>query len=416
MDVSHSSFFTWYAACCSDGGGGLQEHCCFAAILAVPAHVAIVRKVRPKAMAQHWTIDDFIAELGHLDSLAQTSPSSAVVQSMTNAFIARIQGASNWTSAGIVAMLQRANTMQAEVRPSLVAAIESLNTMTGSHLRLTCSGQKVLDFCPYLTTTDWECMSGGIIADSMSMLAKRMRSMGITSAKECLVKHAIALLLWQQHALGKPMPSPTSIHDMVEDFKTILLATPMPAAHGAGVLVYPMTPQEMGRDWITAAYGSHGPAGRTVQLAHWSKAIPMRSTSALLKSMPNPAQVKPSEFPGDTHGQNLAGVAGALVQLLNKWAPSSSPSSSLPALQDGHAGKVQFMLPGQGHQAQSALALPSSEPSQKPIATPARAPSVHLPCRRPGGSQGGRGDTPAGERGWRQPWQGPWQDIGRLGE
>ena len=141
-----------------------------------------------------------------------------------------------------------------------------------------------------------------------------------------------------------------------------------------------MTPQEMGRDWITAAYGSHGPAGRTVQLAHWSKAIPMRSTSALLKSMPNPAQVKPSEFPGDTHGQNLAGVARALVQLLNKWAPSSSPSSSLPALQDGHAGKVQFMLPGQGHQAQSALALPSSEPTQKPIATPARAPSVHLPC------------------------------------
>ena len=63
-----------------------------------------------------------------------------------------------------------------------------------------------------------------------------------------------------------------------------------------------------------------------------------------------------------------------------KWAPSSSPSSSLPALQDGHAGKVQFMLPGQGHQAQSALALPSSEPSQKPIAPPARAPSVHVPC------------------------------------
>ena len=139
------------AAVMGAGPGGLQEHCCFAAILAVPAHVAIVRKVRPKAMAQHWTIDDFIAELGHLDSLAQTSPSSAVVQSMTNAFIARIQGASNWTSAGIVAMLQRANTMQAEVRPSLVAAIESLNTMTGSHLRLTCSGQKVLDFCPYLT-------------------------------------------------------------------------------------------------------------------------------------------------------------------------------------------------------------------------------------------------------------------------
>ena len=248
------------AAVMGAGPGGLQEHCCFAAILAVPAHVAIVRSVRPKPMAQHWTIDDFIAELGHLDSLAQTSPSSAVVQSMTNAFIARIQGASNWTSAGIVAMLQRANTMQAEVRPSLVAAIESLNTMTGSHLRLTCSGQKVLDFCPYLTTTDWECMSGGIIADSMSMLAKRMRSMGITSAKECLVKHAIALLLWQQHALGKPMPSPTSIHDMVEDFKTILLATPMPAAHGAGVLVYPMTPKR----W--AVIGSRQHMGRMAQL------------------------------------------------------------------------------------------------------------------------------------------------------
>ena len=204
MDVSHSSFFTWYAACCSDGGGGLQEHCCFAAIFGRPCP----RGHCPARFARspwHSTGPSMISlpSWGHLDSLAQTSPSSAVVQSMTNAFIARIQGASNWTSAGIVAMLQRANTMQAEVRPSLVAAIESLNTMTGSHLRLTCSGQKVLDFCPYLTTTDWECMSGGIIADSMSMLAKRMRSMGITSAKECLVKHAIALLLWQQHALGK---------------------------------------------------------------------------------------------------------------------------------------------------------------------------------------------------------------------
>eukprot|EP00439_Symbiodinium_sp_Y106_P017250 s8902_g2.t1 len=258
-------------------------------------------------MAQHWTIDDFIAELGHLDSLAQTSPSSAVVQSMTNAFIARIQGASNWTSAGIVAMLERANTMQAEVRPSLVAAIESLNTMTGSHLRLTCSGQKVLDFCPYLTTTDWECMSGGIIADSVSKRAKRMRSMGITSAKECLVKHAIALLLWQQHALGKPIPSPTSIHDMVEDLKPYCWPPPCLLPMGPGI----------------------------VQLAHWSKAIPMRSTSALLKSMLNPAQVKPSEFSGDTHEVGPIFFAIFFVASIARWTCRQGRGDTLQEDEDG---------------------------------------------------------------------------------
>ncbi|CAE7246462.1 unnamed protein product [Symbiodinium sp. CCMP2592] len=304
-------------------------------------------EVRSKAMSQHWTIDDFIAELGHLDSLAQNSPNSTVVQSMTNAFIARIQAASNWTSAGIVAMLEKANSMQADVKPSLVTAIESLNTMTGSHLRFTSSGQKVLDFSPYLTSMDWECMSGGIVADSMSMLAKRMRSMG-TSAKECL------------------------------DFKTILHAAPMPATHGAGVLVYPNTPAEMGQDWLLQAHGHHhGLAGRTIQLAHWSKAIPMRSTSSLLKPMPNPAQARPSDSAGDGHA--LAGVAGALCQFLNNGAPSAKApaAASQLALQDGHAGHVQFIAPGQSHAAPSTLALPSSEPSHRPVATPARAPSVH---------------------------------------
>ena len=43
----------------------------------------------------------------------------------------------------------------------MVAAIEALNTNQGAQLKLPTSGQKVIDFSPYLSTEDWEIMSHG---------------------------------------------------------------------------------------------------------------------------------------------------------------------------------------------------------------------------------------------------------------
>ena len=145
-----------------------------------------------------------------------------------------------------------------------------MNTSAGGHLRLTSSGQRVIDFIPYLTSEDWEVMSHGVQGDSMSMLARRMRSMGITSAKECLVRQAIALMLWQNHALGKPMVSPSAIHDMVEDFQTILHATTLPESHGEGHHTYPADPKTMGSAWLQKTYGrqpsmSEHPTGPLVE-------------------------------------------------------------------------------------------------------------------------------------------------------
>ena len=317
-------------------------------------------------MSQHWTIDDFMGEMGHLDQLSITSPDSQVLHAMTHALIARIRGAAHWTSAGIMSMLEKANSMQdSNIKQTLKEAIETLNTSAGGHLRLTSSGQRVIDFIPYLTSEDWEVMSHGVQGDSMSMLARRMRSMGITSAKECLVRQAIALMLWQNHALGKPMVSPSAIHDMVEDFKTILHATTLPESHGEGHHTYPADPKTMGSAWLQKTYGRGSPACRSIQLAHWSKAIPMRSTSSLLKPKNHgQSHAVPSAQPGPSWGNGPSW--GAMVELLQKWGPPN-PSGQPHALQDVH-----FMPPGQSHAQTHALQTHGSH--DRAIATPARAP------------------------------------------
>ena len=66
-------------------------------------------------------------EMGHLDQLSITSPDSQVLQAMTHALIARIKGAAHWTSAGIMSMLQKANSMQdSSIKQTLKEAIETL--------------------------------------------------------------------------------------------------------------------------------------------------------------------------------------------------------------------------------------------------------------------------------------------------
>ena len=289
-----------------------------------------------------------------------------MLHAMTHALIARIRGAAHWTSAGIMSMLEKANSMQdSSIKQTLKEAIETLNTNAGAHLRLTSSGQKVTDFIPYLTSEDWEVMSQGVQSDCMSILARRMRSMGITSAKECLVRQAVALMLWQQHALGRPMVSPSAIHDMVEDFKTILHATDLPESHGEGHHTYPPDPKTMGSAWLQKTYGRGSPACRTVQLAHWSKAIPMRSTSSLLKPKNHEhSHAVPSAQPGPSWGTGPSW--GAVVDLLQKWGPPN-PSGQPHALQDVH-----FMPPGQSHAQTHALQNHGSH--DRAVATPARAP------------------------------------------
>ena len=239
-------------------------------------------------MSHVWNISDFVSELRHLGELAKMRPGSMVVSTMANTFVERIHAAKHWTSAAIIQLLGEVQSMELPqpIKESIQEAVEKCQSNEASHMKLSCSGQRIVSVPPYLTQQDWSTLEGAISKDDMmSVMAKRLRAMGLTSLKENTIHQVLATLLYVQHSQGKPEMHPRAVHGMVEDFSAIFHGTPKSST--TGLAVYQENPHQCGQAWMAQAYAEGTtPACRVLPLHAWFRKVPMRKKPLLAARRP----------------------------------------------------------------------------------------------------------------------------------
>ena len=325
-------------------------------------------------MSHLWKLEDFQAELQHLAKLHEKRPGSPVVSALLQTFCKKIQAAESWSSQAICTLLEDVESLNFSTSMAnvLSTTIEQLNLHTGQAVKLAKSGQSVTNLAAYLTSQDWNKMMTQpvTIIDQLTVIACRLQSMGVTSLKEHTKIQGVALVLYCQEQLGKPLLSPIATHQLVDDLKQLHKAAD-PVLSVPSCTKYPNNPMELGQEWLRQAYGTEVPECRNVALAaHMSQAglcmcllsivckQKLQSCTCTFLSVHTCNQVAcrgtnkklqpnmPSERMSSTAATSvnpMAAVAGKLEQLLDKWVRPTEPQALLkaPAVPPAPAPTVQ---------------------------------------------------------------------------
>ena len=226
-------------------------------------------------MTKLWKVEDFVSEVQHLDKLLQAQPNGQLGQSMTTSLCTKLQASKNWTSSAILTLIQalEQSTLPQNNKETIQGAINSLEGQNQGHLKTVLQGQMIVSFCQYISKLDWEKLEASPCntTDTMSILAKRLKCMGVVSMKEHTKKQAMAVILYLLvHKGGKPMPMPVTKHSMMSEFAAIFSATPQGRA--PSLARYPEDPRDCGPEWCQLAYPADEPAMMTISPA-WNSFV-----------------------------------------------------------------------------------------------------------------------------------------------
>ncbi|CAE7203792.1 unnamed protein product [Symbiodinium sp. CCMP2592] len=276
---------------------------------------------------------------------------SLVVTTMATTFVERIRAAKNWTSAGIIQLIGEVQSMELPdaIKESIQEAVETCQTNEASHIKLSSCGQKIAHVPAYLTTADWQALESAVSKDDqMSVMAKRLRAMGLTSLKENTVHQVLATLLYVNHSRGQPQMQPSAIHSMVDDFQAIFHGTAKIEAVPK-LATYSEDPLQNGEAWLSQAYTNGcSPANKKLPLHAWYRKVPMRKNHHLLVGYHVPAESNKAHGSHD----HLAKAAQMLSQLAERWAsPPAEP-------------EIKLLQPRQDRLALQNLPTPQQQPSQ----------------------------------------------------
>ena len=238
-------------------------------------------------MERHWTAKDFENELQMLSQLLKRRPGNNVVQNMERSLCERLQGMQTCTAEAMLSFMDSLEKIDLpeETRSNVMKVLDSVGSlkMPGSHMKLVGSPQALTNVSPYLTATDWKRMEAGSTLDTLTVLAERLRRLGLQSLKEETKKHVVAVILYVHTNKNKPLPSPSSIYQLTSDFVAVFQSC-MVNSVAQGVAQYPLNPLDMGDAWLAAAYGEEKPELKQVPVAPFLNKIPLRQTSSLLKA------------------------------------------------------------------------------------------------------------------------------------
>ena len=178
--------------------------------------------LRVVGMERHWTAKDFQNELEMLSQLLKRRPGNNVVKNMERSLCERLQGMQTCTAEAMLSFMDSLEKIDLpeETRSNVMKVLDSVGSqkMPGSHMKPVGSPQALTNVSPYLTATDWQRMEAGSTLDTLTVLAERLRRLGLQSLKEETKKHVVAIILYVHSNKNKPLPSPSSIYQLTSDF------------------------------------------------------------------------------------------------------------------------------------------------------------------------------------------------------
>ena len=209
-------------------------------------------------MTHQWKVADYIQEMNHLEKLIQQHPGGPLIQTMTVSLCTKLKSSSNWTSQAILEMVQKIQDsgLPDDKKKAIQDAMDATGLNEGSHLQIVMAGQHIEGFSNYISKKDWSRMEEAPknTVHTMSILAQRLRAMGVASMKEATKKQATSVVLYLLvHKGGEPQPGPDARKRLANGFGTVFAgATPgaMP-----GMSKYPANPMELGSQWVSQVFG-----------------------------------------------------------------------------------------------------------------------------------------------------------------
>lgn len=106
--------------------------------------------------------------------------------------------------------------------------------------------------------------------------------------------------------------TPHALHQLQKDFQALHKAATQGVAPGNGT--YPPRPNDLGENWLQAAYENDRPECRQISLAPWMKKAPVRNTNLLL-------QATQCRTNGNVPQDTVAQLAQALLQAQSHRQP-----------------------------------------------------------------------------------------------
>lgn len=263
--------------------------------VSAPLHFCCVQIPVVTALAMEWKVADFTEEIKHLEALEKKGRRN-VLEKMYASLQDKLKLV-HFTPSMVTALMDSVDesTLPDERKDSL---LNCLDEMCGpqSNVRMTVAPQSMESVAMYLSSNDWsQIQKAKVLRDVMSILAQRLKAIGMVSMKEQCKKQGVAILLDWMANQGQPIPEGWPLYYIVKDFLAVFSSTSGGKCAVASLEKYPWNPTCMGPDWLAKVYGPNDkPACRDLSVAMYMEKIPLRSTSKWLKKLEKVATQSPA--------------------------------------------------------------------------------------------------------------------------
>ena len=275
-----------------------------------------------------WAAQSIVQELKAAEVLVKArGQEAALLQPLAKSLVHKIQGLRTNNAQELVVLYEavQGSTLPEDCKSTLNNALDTVAT-AGVEMaaKTTMQPQAIDHVCNFLSKKDWEAISTQSMWAGASTIAMRLKKLNVQSLKESSKKVITALLVQMEMDRTNKMPSYPCIYQLSQHVLQAFASCDVKPTPGVpSLLKYPATPAELGEEVAKIVYKDDLPEtkdvpGLALLIAHH---VPVRSTSALLKT-------KPDCVP----------------------AASSTPSASSPPVSSGHmvpsgptAGAMQFV-------------------------------------------------------------------------
>lgn len=241
-----------------------------------------------------WAAQSIVQELKAAEVLVKArGQEAALLQPLAKALVHKIQGLKTNNAQELVVLYEavQGSTLPEECKSTLNNALDTVAT-AGVEMaaKTTMQPQAIDHVVNFLSKKDWEAISTQSMWSGASTIAMRLKKLNVQSLKESSKKVITALLVQMEMNRTNKMPSYQCIYQLSQHVLQAFASCDVKPTPGVpSLLKYPATPAELGEEVVKIVYKDDLPEtkdvpGLSVLIAHH---VPVRSTSALLKTKPD---------------------------------------------------------------------------------------------------------------------------------
>ena len=242
----------------------------------------------------HWTPSDIALELRDLEKLLEARPNlhdrrDALVMQM-KLKIDAMEGLSANDFLELYGILEK-STLPQESLQRLLGAVDAHAEGNANVTRLQLRPQQCDALAAYLTEAELQKIATQSMWAGASVLATRLRLLGVRSLRESTKKMATAILLLHEWKRGGKMPVGDAAYVLSQQVLAAFQNSPVATPPGATALVtYPVDPLDLPAAHLKASYGEAKPARQSFPDLQWVSRVhtPVRASSKQVTSPPAP--------------------------------------------------------------------------------------------------------------------------------